>query len=371
MIYTPLVSKALQIAYTAHHGQSDYSGVPYIFHPYAVAELVCETMPEEAAVCAALLHDVVEDTSVTWEDLEAEFPEEVIELLKILTHDPEEDYFAYIRRIKQNPVATQIKGMDVWHNMAESRLTGCDNVTEEQRAYWEQKYSKALGILLGSDSEEELEVQEAEVIDIVPKLENADIQTNLEESGDGDWLDSFLEPMNEKQREEYERLKDKEDLEKLQLGNEEKSESVFERLDGMRREILPHSKEVVREHRFEIFAVIERILQVEEIARVQGLDPFLAEGERLAAGENEWERFLARGLNAKVVADDVAVILEMIDIYEGSERNAVNDLRMYLCIRGAISILRGESALVIKDILLSCIPYEERKYFEKYHVKEV
>ena len=64
MIYTPLTNKAMRLAYDAHHGQADKSGLPYIFHPYHLAE----QMTDEITVCAALLHDVVEDTSVNIEE---------------------------------------------------------------------------------------------------------------------------------------------------------------------------------------------------------------------------------------------------------------------------------------------------------------
>ena len=61
MIYTPLTIKAMKLAYKAHEGQYDQSGVPYIFHPVHVAE----QMDDEITTCIALLHDVLEDTSVT------------------------------------------------------------------------------------------------------------------------------------------------------------------------------------------------------------------------------------------------------------------------------------------------------------------
>ena len=83
MIYSELTVKAMQIAYRAHHGQTDKCGVPYIFHPMHLAE----QMTDEIAVCAALLHDVAEDTEITLEQLAKDFPELVITALKLLTHD--------------------------------------------------------------------------------------------------------------------------------------------------------------------------------------------------------------------------------------------------------------------------------------------
>ena len=91
MLYTPLTKKALKLAYAAHAGQVDKAGMPYIFHPYEVA-LQVQT---EEEVCVALLHDVVEDTDWTMEDLRAAgFPETVLEAVQLLTHDPAVPYFS-------------------------------------------------------------------------------------------------------------------------------------------------------------------------------------------------------------------------------------------------------------------------------------
>ena len=142
MIYTELTNKAMKIAYAAHHGQVDYNGIPYIFHPIHLAE----AMEDEISCCAALLHDVVEDTEVTMEELAKEFPPEVIEVLKLLTHEEGVDYFDYVRSIKGNPIAVKIKLADLAHNSDQSRCIG-SGLTEEKLAYWRQKYAKALDIL--------------------------------------------------------------------------------------------------------------------------------------------------------------------------------------------------------------------------------
>ena len=142
MIYTPLVNKALKIAYAAHHGQLDYNGIPYIFHPVHLAE----QMDDEISCCAALLHDVVEDTPVTMENLAREFPAEVIEVLKLLTHKDGVEYFTYVRAIKDHPIARKIKLADIAHNSDQSRCVGSD-LTEEKLAHWRSKYEKATKIL--------------------------------------------------------------------------------------------------------------------------------------------------------------------------------------------------------------------------------
>ena len=143
MIYTDLTIKAMAIAYEAHHGQFDKAGIPYVFHPLHLAE----SMSDEVTCCAALLHDVVEDTAVTLEELAEIFPAEVVEAVRLLTHDPEEDYFAYVRRIRDNPIALTVKLADLAHNSDESRFAGVE-VPKEKIGYFREKYAKAKAILL-------------------------------------------------------------------------------------------------------------------------------------------------------------------------------------------------------------------------------
>lgn len=143
MLYTELTNKAMKIAYAAHHGQADYNGIPYIYHPIHLAE----QMDDEISCCAALLHDVVEDTSVTMDELAQEFPEEVIAVLRLLTHDDNTPYFDYVRAIKENPIAVKIKLADIAHNCDQTRCVGSD-LTQAQLAYWRDKYAKARAILM-------------------------------------------------------------------------------------------------------------------------------------------------------------------------------------------------------------------------------
>lgn len=140
MIYTEQTKKAMIIAYNAHHGQVDKSGVPYIFHPIHVAE----QMETEEECIVALLHDTVEDTNITFEVLEKEFSATIIEALKLLTHDESIDYFDYVRNLKSNPIAKKVKLADLYHN---SDITRMENPTEKD---WKrkEKYQKAIQILL-------------------------------------------------------------------------------------------------------------------------------------------------------------------------------------------------------------------------------
>lgn len=143
MIYTELTKKAISIAYNAHHGQVDKAGVPYVCHPLHLAE----SMEDEISCCAALLHDVVEDTPITLEELANEFPQEVIDALALLTHEEDVNYFDYVRRIKNNPIAKKVKLADLAHNSDTSRFAGVP-VPPERIGYFQRKYTKAKAILL-------------------------------------------------------------------------------------------------------------------------------------------------------------------------------------------------------------------------------
>jgi hypothetical protein len=111
------IEKALQIAAKAHEGQKDKDGQPYILHPLRVMHAV-EGM--EARIIA-ILHDVVEDTSVTIEDLRAVgFSETILAGVHCVTHGKEESYADYVVRCKSNPLGRQVKLADLEDN---SRLT--------------------------------------------------------------------------------------------------------------------------------------------------------------------------------------------------------------------------------------------------------
>ena len=150
MLYTQLTQKAMDLAYNAHHGQRDKAGVPYIFHPLHLAEQMGD---DEYAICTALLHDVVEDTPLTFEDLEnAGFPEEVISALRRLTHRDGEEYLGpYIQRIKGNPLARRVKLADLRHNSDVTRLPPAKNESNRKKRESRMvKYAKAMQIH-GSD----------------------------------------------------------------------------------------------------------------------------------------------------------------------------------------------------------------------------
>ena len=112
-----------QIAYAlakkAHLGQKDKGGNDYIEHPKAVASMM-DTDIEKAV---AYLHDVVEDTNISFDDLkEYGFPNQIIEALKALTKQKNESYDVYIDRVIRNPIAKKVKLADMKHNSDITRI---------------------------------------------------------------------------------------------------------------------------------------------------------------------------------------------------------------------------------------------------------
>lgn len=139
MVNTELTRKAMNIAYNAHMNQFDKAGVPYIYHPTHLAE----QMDTETECIVALLHDVVEDTEVTFQELEKDFSKEVIESIRLLTHGDDVNYMEYIKELSQNPIAKKVKIADLLHNSDETRL---EKITIKDVARRE-KYKKALEFL--------------------------------------------------------------------------------------------------------------------------------------------------------------------------------------------------------------------------------
>lgn len=130
------VEKAHEIARKAHAGQVDKAGRDYIKHPETVASFVSGN----TAKAIAYLHDVLEDTALTAEDLLAEdIPLIVVDAVSLLTHDKNEPYFDYLARVKKNELARRVKLVDLRHNSDLSRL---ENPTAQDFARLE-KYHQA------------------------------------------------------------------------------------------------------------------------------------------------------------------------------------------------------------------------------------
>ncbi|MCD7892236.1 MAG: GTP pyrophosphokinase [Erysipelotrichaceae bacterium] len=134
-----MTKKAMKLMFEKHKDQVDKVGVPYVFHPFHVAE----TLDDEISVTIALLHDIVEDTDMTFEQLSLDFPKEVIEPLKLLTHEKNFDYFDYIKKIGTNQIARKVKLADLRHNSDLSRMDHPTSYDYERT----EKYLKCIDYL--------------------------------------------------------------------------------------------------------------------------------------------------------------------------------------------------------------------------------
>lgn len=130
------LEEAIKIAVTAHAGQKDKVGQPYILHPL---RLMCRMETDEERM-AAVLHDVVEDTPITFEDLKAAgIPAAVLAALERLTKIEGESYEAFIERVIPDRIACRVKVADLEDNMDVRRLP---EVTEKDRARLD-RYARA------------------------------------------------------------------------------------------------------------------------------------------------------------------------------------------------------------------------------------
>ena len=82
---TKLIMKAYNLANEKHKEQKRGSGEPYIIHPLNVAYILADIGLDDSTICAALLHDVVEDTDVTDADLRKEFSDEIADMVAGVT----------------------------------------------------------------------------------------------------------------------------------------------------------------------------------------------------------------------------------------------------------------------------------------------
>jgi len=130
------VERAVQIAAQAHQGQHDKAGAPYLLHPLRLMM----RMESEAAMMAAVLHDVVEDSEWTLDQLRAEgFSEEVLQAVECLTHRLGESYDEFVARVQTNAIARQVKLADLEDNMNIRRMA---EITPKDLARLE-KYHRA------------------------------------------------------------------------------------------------------------------------------------------------------------------------------------------------------------------------------------
>ncbi|MEU0078449.1 HD domain-containing protein [Micromonospora tulbaghiae] len=142
---TPTVADADALATAAHYGQLDKAGWPYIEHPRAVARMLAEH--GDHAVMAGLLHDVVEDTTVTLDDLRAAgYPPEVVAAVDAVSRRPGETYMDMIRRAAADPLGRLVKLADNASNSDPARLA---LLPDEEADRLRRKYARARAVLLG------------------------------------------------------------------------------------------------------------------------------------------------------------------------------------------------------------------------------
>ncbi len=135
------LERAIEIAATAHAGQLDRSGQPYVLHPLRVMLAV----NSEHERMAAVLHDVVEDSAITYDDLMREgFPTEVVEAVRALTRAKGGSRIDAARKAVRNPIARAVKLADVADNMDLSRIS---NPSEKDHAR-QREYEQVREILL-------------------------------------------------------------------------------------------------------------------------------------------------------------------------------------------------------------------------------
>ena len=141
-----MYKKALKIAYNAHKGQYRNDDItPYIIHPIKVSQIFNGVYTETEhhgyillKKIGAILHDVVEDTDITLNDLRLDFPKEVVETVDALTRRKNEKYFDYIKRLSKNKIAVEIKIADVIDNLS-------DGICSKSMI---KRYNKTLDILI-------------------------------------------------------------------------------------------------------------------------------------------------------------------------------------------------------------------------------
>lgn len=138
------LATAIRIMGSVHENHLDKGGKPYALHPIRIAMRLRTDDMELMAI--AMLHDVIEDSEMTIEDLRAEgFSQRVLDALALLTHDPEDSYETYIRKMAANIDAILVKLEDLRDNSDITRLKGLKDKDFKRM----QRYQKAFTYLRG------------------------------------------------------------------------------------------------------------------------------------------------------------------------------------------------------------------------------
>lgn len=116
-----MLGTAIALAAEKFSNKTDKGGEPYVLHLL----YVMEGMDTHDEKIVAVLHDVIEDTDVTAEDLlKMGFSRSLVRSIELLTHLPEDDYMTYVRRLAMDPIAKKVKKRDLEHNTQLSRMKG-------------------------------------------------------------------------------------------------------------------------------------------------------------------------------------------------------------------------------------------------------
>ncbi len=142
------LARAIALAAQYHEGQTDKGGRPYVFHPL---RLMLKALTEQEQI-AAVLHDTIEDTDLTLDDLRQEgFSDEIVEAIDRLSRREDETYHEFILRIKENRLAARVKILDLQDNMDLTRIKKPSEKDQKRLL----KYSRALDTLLSHDETQE------------------------------------------------------------------------------------------------------------------------------------------------------------------------------------------------------------------------
>lgn len=145
-----LIADALKLSYALHHSQVDKAGMPYIFHPYNVAIRVRETFSqynvlrtcadEQTCIIAALLHDVVEDTPYTINEVQTRFGNDVSHIVKLLTKTKDIEINEYYQKILLCNEALIVKLGDLKENMRQNRISNPTERDNIRMAHYKRRH---------------------------------------------------------------------------------------------------------------------------------------------------------------------------------------------------------------------------------------
>jgi hypothetical protein len=165
-----LIERALEVSISAHAGQKDKQGMPYILHPLRVMVRVQAVFGiNEIALAVAVLHDVPEDTSITLSWIRSEFGDQVANGIDSVTKRNGENYITFVRRSAKHPIGKVVKLADIEDNR--NRIP-----TKLESKWWNKinlKYTVALNILKAEDGDQEAEDWLEENAELVAGMENS------------------------------------------------------------------------------------------------------------------------------------------------------------------------------------------------------